>query len=260
MRTGELDVVEVSDIVEECRDVWTIRYMSGSKAAPGQFVMVWAPGVNEVPMSLSYTGDEKGFTFRVVGKTTRALSKLKKGERLGIRGVFGNSFKSTGKSVMFLGGGTGIASIISAAEQFSKGKRAVAAIGARSRNELFFADRIKGAGAELLISTDDGSRGEKGFVTDAARRVLEKEHFDTIIACGPEPMLHRVAELAVEFGTPAQISAERFMKCAIGICDACSLNGALVCRDGPVFDAEFLLGCSDFGRYRLSPSGTKVPF
>ncbi len=221
--------------------------------------MVWLPGVNEVPMSLSYTGDEKGFTFRVLGRTTASLSRLGKGDRIGIRGVFGNAFRATGDDLLFIGGGTGIASIISAVEQFSGGRRVVAAIGARSGDELFFVDRMKRAGADVIVSTDDGSLGEKGFVTDVSRLVLEKRHFDTIISCGPEPMLRKVAELAAEFGTPAQISTERFMKCAIGICDACSLNGALVCRDGPVFTGEFLLGTADFGKYRLSPSGTVIP-
>lgn len=259
MRTGRLEIVEVDGIARECRDVYTITYRSREKASPGQFVMVWAPGINEVPMSLSYTGGVKGFTFRALGRTTMALSALGKGERIGVRGTFGNAFKAEGRNLLFIGGGTGIASIISAAEQFSVGRRAVAVIGAKSGDEIFFADRIKRAGADLIVSTDDGSMGEKGFVTDAARHALEKEHFDTIIACGPERMLRKVAELAVEFGTPAQISAERFMKCAIGICDACSMNGALVCRDGPVFDAEFLLKCDDFGRSRLSPGGTRVP-
>ena len=259
MHTGKLEIVEITDITEECADVFTVKYRDRAKASPGQFVMVWAPGVNEVPMSLSFIGDEKGFTFRVLGKTTTALSRLGKSDRIGIRGVFGNAFKPVGTRILFIGGGTGVASIISAADLFSPGRRAVAAIGAKNRDGIFFADRMRQAGADVLISTDDGSLGEKGFVTAVARRVLEREDFDTIIACGPELMLSRVAELALEFRTPAQISTERFMKCGIGICDACSLNGVLVCRDGPVFDGEFLLGCDDFGRYRLSPCGARVP-
>ena len=212
MHTGKLEIVEITDITEECADVFTVMYRDRTKASPGQFVMVWAPGVNEVPMSLSYTGDEKGFTFRVLGKTTTALSRLRKGDRIGVRGVFGNSFRPVGTRILFIGGGTGIASIISATELFSPGRRAVAAIGAKNRDGIFFADRMRRAGADVLISTDDGSQGEKGFVTAVARRVQEREGFDTIIACGPELMLRRVAELASEFRTPAQISTERFMK------------------------------------------------
>ena len=93
MLAGRLKIVEVTSVVREAPSIWTVRYRDDSPAMPGQFVMVWVPGVNEDPMTLSYTGDEKGFTFRTIGETTRALSALEKGQRIGIRGVFGRGLR-----------------------------------------------------------------------------------------------------------------------------------------------------------------------
>lgn len=258
MPQGELRIVTVTGAVREAPSIWTVRYRDASPAQPGQFVMVWVPGVNEVPMSLSYTGDEKGFTFRPVGETTVAMSRLQKGDRLGVRGVFGNSFRTAGGSTLIVGGGTGIASVIAAVEPFASGGRTHFAMGARSRDELFFEERVKASGAELHIATDDGSKGHSGLVTDVARSILAAGKIGQIIACGPERMLRNTLLLGKEFGVLGQYSVERYMKCGIGICDACSLDGRLVCSDGPVFDGDFLLSTDDFGRYKLAPDGRRV--
>ncbi len=259
MQEGSLKIVEVTEVVRESPSIWTIRYHDSSPALPGQFVMVWVPGVNEVPMSLSYTGDSKGFTFRPIGETTKALAALSSGARLGIRGIYGNSFQVKSDSVLIVGGGTGIASVIAAVEPSSAKAEVKAAFGARSSDELFFEQRAAGSGAELHISTDDGSKGHWGFITDVVRELLASGGVGQIMACGPEKMLYRTALVAKEFGVPGQYSVERFMKCGIGVCDACSLDGKLVCRDGPVFDGDFLLGSEDFGRFRLAPDGTRIP-
>ena len=242
----------------ESQSIWTVRYGDPTPALPGQFVMVWIPGVNEVPMSLSYTGDEKGFTFRPVGDTTKAMTRLRDGDRIGIRGVFGNSFMQSSGSMLVVGGGTGIASIIAAVEQFSGKSKIHVALGARTRDELFFEKRVESLGAELHVATDDGSKGHRGLITEVARTILSSAKIGQVIACGPEKMLLGTALLAREFGVPGQYSVERFMKCGIGICDACSLDGRQVCRDGPVFDGDFLLSSDDFGRFRLAPDGRRV--
>ncbi len=258
MHADRLRLVEVEEVVRESPSIYTIRYRDDRPALPGQFVMVWLPGVNEVPMSLSYTGEDKGFTFRPVGETTKALAALEPGAPLGIRGIFGNSFKLTTGSALIVGGGTGIASIIAAVEPFSSKARVHAALGARTADELFFEKRVEESGAVLHVATDDGSRGHHGLVTDVVRKLLESGGIGQVIACGPERMLRGTAVLGREFGIPGQYSVERFMKCGIGICDACSLDGRLVCNDGPVFDGDFLLDSEDFGRYRLAPDGRRV--
>lgn len=251
----ELRIVKVEAIDRESPAVYTIRYRDSTSSLPGQFVMVWVPGVNEIPMSLSYIGEMKGFTFRPLGAATKALSSMKAGEKIGVRGAYGNSFIINDGEVLCVGGGTGIASIITAIEAL--GRRAEVVIGARNAEELFFEKRIEEAGARLHICTDDGSRGHMGFVTDIVSKLLEKGRFREMIACGPEGMLYRLAMMAHSMGIHAQLSVERHMKCGIGICDACALDGRLVCRDGPIFDAETLLSTSDFGKFRLSPDGRK---
>lgn len=258
MHAGRLKIVEVASVVREAPAIWTVRYKDEMPVQPGQFVMVWVPGVNEVPMTLSYTGDEKGFTFRTIGETTRALASLEKGQRIGIRGVFGRGFSLQAKNVLIVGGGTGIASVIAAVEPFVQKSKLHVAFGARTREEMFFEDRVEASGAELHVATDDGSKGHHGFVTEVARKILKNGKIGQIIACGPEKMLHATAMLGRELGVRGQYSVERFMKCSIGICDACSMDGMLVCRDGPVFDGDFLLASEEFGRYKLAPNGIRV--
>lgn len=258
MPTGTLEIVEIREITCEGKDIWTILYDDTRKAQPGQFVMVWAPGAGEVPMSLSYNARKKGFTFRTIGQTTSYLSKMEVGQRIGIRGVFGNSFKPNGKRMLVVGGGTGIASVVTAAEEFSRKAVVDVVFGARSADELFFCGRMKKCANEFLVSTDDGSEGHRGFATEVAEKLMRSRTYDCLIACGPEIMLYKLAEIAEQNGIKSQIAVERYMKCGFGICDACSVDGYLVCRDGPVFDGSFLLSTNDFGKYRLDPSGLKV--
>ncbi|MEM3851450.1 MAG: hypothetical protein QXP70_00410, partial [Methanomassiliicoccales archaeon] len=132
-------------------------------------------------------------------------------------------------------------------------------IGAKTRDELFFERRMTNAGANVHLCTDDGSVGHHGQVTDVVKRVISDGKCRRLVACGPERMLYAVAKIAHDAGISSQISVERHMKCGIGICDACSLDGRLVCLDGPIFDGEVLLKTEDFGRYRLAPDGRKVP-
>lgn len=253
-----MTIVSVDEVIRESPSVYSVLFRHECHYLPGQFVMVWIPGISEIPMSLSYADGRIGFTFRPMGKATKALVGMKKGEKLGIRGAYGSHFSLEGENILFVGGGTGIASIITAIEE--AGKRSQVVIGARSRDELFFQERIRKTGASLHVCTDDGSEGRKGFTTELASEIMEKQAVDQVIACGPEAMLYRLALICSERRIRAQFSVERHMKCGIGICDACALDGRLVCRDGPVFSGEELLGTKDFGHYRLNTEGKRVPF
>jgi dihydroorotate dehydrogenase electron transfer subunit len=132
------------------------------------------------------------------------------------------------------------------------------AVGARTAEELLFLDRA-GASGEVHVATDDGSRGFHGFAPSLAEKLIEKHKFDQVIACGPERMMRMVYDLAMERGLKVQVSLERYMKCGIGICDACVLDDRLVCVDGPVFTGEQLAASQDFGRFRRDKSGRRVP-
>ena len=257
--TSRLHIVEIERVTREVYHTKTFRFRAPFDAKLGQFVMVWIPRHDEVPMALSYVGALKGFTSHAQGDATNALAEFRLGDRIGIRGPLGNSFNIKGRRVLFVAGGTGMASVVAAMEAAAMaGKKVVTVLGAKTEDELIFVNRAKKAG-HLHISTDDGSMGFKGFASDLAKRVMDEERFDHVITCGPEIMMKKTVDAALKRGMRVQASVERFMKCGIGICDACSLGDRLVCVDGPVFDGEFLATCRDFGRFRRDQSGRREP-
>lgn len=132
-------------------------------------------------------------------------------------------------------------------------------MGATTARELLFRRRLENAGAKVLVSTDDGSEGTRGFVTTLVDELLGTTPFDALWTCGPEVMMRKVALAARAAGIAAVGSVERQMKCALGMCDACALGPYHVCVDGPVFPAETLLGLEEFGSTKRDASGRRVP-
>ena len=245
----------------EARDIKTITVRYPKAVIPGQFFMIWIPGVDEIPMSVSeITKDVKAITFRKIGDATHALYHLSPGIKIGVRGPYGNGFKLTGKHLLFVGGGTGIAMLAPAVEQARKRKlKSTVIIGVKTKNELFFEDRLRSCGATVLASTDDGSKGYKGFASDLSKNILKKEKIDAVFTCGPEPMMKTILSCCKTI--PFQASLERYMKCSIGICGQCCIGkGLRVCLDGPIFDGKTLTKVEDFGVYKRDAAGRKIPF
>ena len=245
----------------EATDTKTITFKFPGEVLPGQFFMIWIPGVDEIPMSVSsITRTIKGITFRSIGDATCALYGLQKGDKIGIRGPYGTGFSLKGKHLLFVGGGTGIAMLAPAVEQARKKHlKATVVIGAKTKDQLFFEKRFQRCGASVLVSTDDGSAGYKGYASELAQQVLRKKHIDAVYTCGPEPMMKTLLSYckAIFF----QASLERYMKCAIGLCGQCCVgNGLRVCCDGPIFNGEILRKVNDFGRYRRDAAGRKIHF
>ena len=237
----------------------TIVFEEKLMGTSGQFVMVWVPGVDEFPMSVSYVGENLGITFQIVGDGTRALAAKKVGDLVGVRGPYGRGFAMHGKRLLVVGGGLGMAPLgLFVEEAAGHQAKLDVVIGARTEKDLLFEDRCARAGAKVHISTDDGSKGFNGFATELASTVMEKEKFDCIYTCGPEKMIMGLLEKADRKGVPVQASLERIMKCGIGICDSCALDGKHVCRDGPVFNERDLRSFSDLGRTKLDTCGRKV--
>ncbi len=261
-------IVKVEETRTETPSIKTIMFSDErcSEAGPGQFVMVWIPSVDEIPMSLSYLMGKGyfGVTVRRVGEATQALHAAKVGDDLGIRGPYGNGFKIVeGGKALVVGGGTGIACMAPLIERLSlKSDELAIVIGARTKSELLFLERIKKATAKaktrLLASTDDGSYGSEALASDVAITMMENAKFDVAYACGPELMMKRIAEKCLDKAVPLQASLERLMKCGIGICGSCVIGAYRVCKDGPVFDAETLRNLQEFGVYRRDASGTKI--
>jgi dihydroorotate dehydrogenase electron transfer subunit len=243
----------------ETPTIRTIRFRDRMEALPGQFVMVWVPGVDEFPMSLSHIGDDFGFTYKVVGDGTRALVGLGEGDLVGIRGPYGVGYGEMGRHLLAVAGGTGTASLAPFIEQaLAMGTEPDIVIGARTAEELLFEERCSEAGARVHIATDDGTRGFRGFAAELARKTLESGSHDQVVACGPEMMVKGVLDIARERNLPMEASLERHMKCGIGICDSCALDGKHVCTDGPVFPRSDLEAFEDLGRCRLDISGRRV--
>jgi dihydroorotate dehydrogenase electron transfer subunit len=253
-------VVRVEERVHETPSTVTLRFTDPSPALPGQFVMVWLPGDDELPMSLSYVGDRKGVTIKAMGATSRHMLDVAVGAPLGIRGPYGTHFTLTPKSILLVGGGSGTAVLAPAAEAaLAQGARVVAALGATTAEELLFEERLRTAGAKVYVATDDGSIGHRGYVTALADRLFAEERFDVAWTCGPEAMMKKVATAGAAAQVPVVFSVERHMKCALGMCDACALGPYHVCVDGPVFPAGRIMGLPEFAHRKRDPSGRLVP-
>jgi len=237
-----------------------------SQAEPGQFVMVWIPSVDEVPMSISgaYPNGLSSFTAAKVGDATEALHEKDVGDIIGIRGPFGNHFTQSTGNVLIVGGGTGLAPLVFLAEKLARvSKRLTFLLGAKNRENLLFLERVKRtlstANRRVIAVTEDGSYGLKGTVVDPVENLLEREKYDMIYTCGPEPMMYKVFLLAESHGVPLQASLERLMRCAVGLCGSCVIGRYMVCRDGPVFTSKQLREVKgEFGNFKRDFDGRRI--
>ena len=261
MPTAEgMRVFRVRSQVDETPSIKTVRMDGRLDAIPGQFVMVWVPGVDEFPMSVSYIGEQFGVTYKVLGDGTRALASLGPGDSLGIRGPYGRGFTVKGRRILAVAGGTGMACLSPLIERArADGVSVDVVLGARTKSEILMHERCVKTGAQIHVTTDDGSEGVKGFATDGARSLLDKEAYDGVFTCGPERMMVGVLQASRAFGVPLQASLERHMKCGIGVCDSCAIDGRHICIDGPVFSGEELMTLTELGKVKLGPSGARVP-
>ncbi|MCL5984573.1 MAG: dihydroorotate dehydrogenase electron transfer subunit [Candidatus Thermoplasmatota archaeon] len=253
--------VTIEEVVRETPSTVTLRFRYAPTALPGQFVMIWLPGDDEVPMSLSYVEPEplKGVTVKVMGATSRHFNQLEKGVRVGIRGPYGNHFDLTPSNILLVAGGSGAAVLAPAAEAaHRRGSKVSVALGATTANEILFRDRFARFAEEVFLSTDDGTEGRKGFVTNLLPEILSSRKFDAVWSCGPEVMMVKTLRASEEHGVPFFGSLERQMKCAINLCDACAFGPYHVCTEGPVFDGKTLASVEDFGTFKRDASGQRV--
>jgi dihydroorotate dehydrogenase electron transfer subunit len=208
------------------------------EAAPGQFVMTWIPGLDEKPFSLSGVRPIT-LTVDCVGPFTEAMHTLSAGDRVWLRGPFGRGFSICDGPLMLISGGCGAAPLLYLAQTARRmDRQVIVVLGARTERGLLYQDRFADLGCDVHVSTDDGTAGQRGTALDVVAPLLDSgvASTDTLYACGPEPMLAGVYNLAQAHGLPCQLSYEAYMRCAIGVCGSCARGGRLVCRDGPVFD------------------------
>ncbi len=230
--------------------LWLSREGLRNTPAPGQFVMLRAwPGLDPLlarPFSV-HDLREDGFAilYQVRGRGTRLLSQLKKGNLVDVLGPLGQGFpEPTTEEVFLVAGGIGIAPFLLAARHLYQRHKLSLFYGARSSSDLLRLKAFKELRIPIYLSTEDGSAGVKGLVTEILRKALGQAK-TTIWACGPMPMLKAVAELAQEAGVKAYLSLEAKMACGLGLCLGCVVpkgsHGFLhVCTEGPVVEAEVL--------------------
>lgn len=251
-------VVEIDEAVWESNNIKTLRFHFDRNCIPGQFFMVWLPHIDEVPMSVSYTGNRKGITVKAVGEASHHLCSLEKGDRIWIRGPLGKGFSIEKKKTLCVGGGVGIAALLPAAEAIGDPALVDIAIGAATCSEIIFEERARMAGT-VMVSTDDGTAGFKGTVVEMVSPMISSGEYEMILACGPERMLASLLSVCAENGIECQLSLERFIKCGSGLCGSCAVDGMRVCADGPVFSGAELLKMDEFGKIRRDPSGRRIP-
>lgn len=219
---------------------------------PGQFTMLYAPGIGEVPISVSGTtpGDGLVQTIRAVGTVTRALCAAPPGRLVGVRGPYGTHWDvptSPGEDLLIVAGGIGLAplreALLRGLARRDRTRRVIVLIGARSPDELVFASEIDGwrrAGAEVHVTVDRalaGWSGHVGVVTQLIGPAGIDPAATVALICGPEIMMRLTAQELLARGLPSgriHVSLERNMRCGVAECGHCQLGPLLLCRDGPV--------------------------
>jgi dihydroorotate dehydrogenase electron transfer subunit len=195
--------------------------------------VVDAPGGNAVEI-----------LYKVTGRGTSLLSEAQPGQSVSIVGPLGRAFPvpEPGERVLIVAGGTGIASVFDLAAQLQASHQPSVLLGARTAGDLMAVGDFGSLGIECRIATDDGSRGARGQVTDLLTSALEHAESTRVFTCGPTPMMHRCAKICAAANVPCVAALENHMACGFGVCLGCAaplVSGgyALVCRDGPAFDA-----------------------
>ena len=237
-----------SEIAKGIYDLW-VEYPEAAKAKPGQFVSIRCGAhLLRRPISICEIDGENGrlrLVFEVRGEGTKELAECEAGDSIDILAPLGNGFNlgNNARRAVFVGGGIGVPPLLEAARHF--GKNADAILGFRSAGAMILKSDFEKYCGSVAIATEDGSAGEKGFVTPAFCRRLDSP-CDVVFACGPRAMLRMVAQEAIKRSIPCFVSMEEHMACGVGACLSCACKGIYegkeqylhVCKHGPVFDAK----------------------
>ena len=254
MKKYVLDLKVVS--VEKLHERYVLIKLTDDKELPemlpGQFVEVRVDGSPSTflrrPISINYVDrvlNQLWLLVATVGDGTRRLAELKAGDLLNCVLPLGNGFTpvQASEKVLLIGGGVGVAPLLyMGAEMVRNGSEPTFLLGARTAKDLLMPEVFNRFG-RVYVTTEDGSEGEQGFVTNHS--LLQKERFDRISTCGPTPMMKAVARYASQSGIDCEVSLENLMACGVGACLCCvekTTEGNLcVCKDGPVFNIKRLL-------------------
>jgi len=248
---GLCKLIDKQEIAPNIFD-FTVECSVAPNAQPGQFLHVKCGGTTYLrrPISICDAQDNQlRFIFETRGKGTRLLSQVKIGETIDILGPLGRGFdfnlaKDDGEIVL-IGGGIGTFPLLLLAKKLAAaGKKPIAILGYRTKELVTLTDDFAAVCKEVKITTDDGSFGTHGFVTDVLAGLTKNAKLGAVYTCGPLGMMKAVAGIAIEHNIPAQVSMEERMACGIGACVTCTCSVAglnvRVCKDGPVFNADLV--------------------
>lgn len=251
----KLKEATVAKVENLCRDIVSLRIKlnkGGLKFIPGQFIMLSIFGYGEVPVGITTTPDIKDYfevAVRAVGTVTRALNRLKEGDKLGVRGPYGNGYnikEMHGKDVTIIAGGLGMAPLRSLIEYSGNHPEAFKSLqilyGAKNPDEVLYDHELFACDefARVMLTVDEAKGhwgGMKGIITGHIDKLRITPDM-RVIMCGPPVMYKFVIPELEKFGIPdehIQILLERRMKCGIGKCQHCTFGDKYVCIDGPVF-------------------------
>jgi NAD(P)H-flavin reductase len=256
--------------IQETSDTFTLHLAhsagNGHRGfAPGQFNMLYAFGVGEVPISISgdpATPETLVHTTRAVGAVTSAMKKMKAGEQIGVRGPFGTGWpveEAAGSDIVIVAGGIGLAPLRPALYAFLRNRerygRVVLLYGTRSPEDILYKNQLKKARAQfdldVHVTVDRAAgnwRGNVGVVTHLIAKAPFDPHHTMVMLCGPEVMMRYTIMELLKRGLAKDrihLSMERNMKCAIGLCGHCQAGALFVCKDGPVFNYARIEGMLD---------------
>ena len=252
------EVGRILSNVMEAKGIWRMDIQAphiASSSKPGQFVNVKVTDQLDPllrrPISLYGIDSASGtisLLYLVVGRGTELMSKMEEGDSVDIVGPLGNGFDLDvpGTRIVLLGGGIGIAPLYPLAQGLiAKGKDVKLLFGAKDKDSIAGTKPFEKLGIPVEISTDDGSFGYHGFVTDLLEQTLAQGGCDYLFICGPTPMIKVAQQLLARGGVAGQVSTESRMGCGLGVCLCCPIkvkSGGYkrVCKDGPVFDIEVL--------------------
>ena len=215
---------------------------------PGQFYELQIPEKDfnlRAPISIYSIKDNNIiFLVKIIGEKTKSIQKLKKNDTLNLIGPLGNSFKThENRKYLLISGGCGYAPLNFLYNESIKSNDIVWIHGGRNIDEVSFSENRP---ENLIICTEDGSTGHKGFVTEQVLEVLKKNKFDCVFSCGPVPMLKSLLTICKQKKIPLTVSLEEYMACGVGVCYGCAVkvvnifgktDYVRVCKEGPIFDA-----------------------
>lgn len=253
-------VVAQRPVAQDHFELIAAHHSTLDEIEPGQFINVrvakagsWDPLLRR-PFSIyrRFANGDWSIVYRVVGRGTEALARLRPGDAIDVLGPLGRGFRPVAgaERLLLVGGGVGVPPLLFLAQKMAEQAQMKALLGFATADFAFGMAEFEALGVQAAVATDDGSLGHKGLVTDLLVPLVEEGTWDALYACGPRPMLQAVAEIASRAGLPAQLAFEEVMGCGVGACLSCVLpvhtaDGVQykrVCKEGPVFRAEEVKG------------------